>query len=398
MSALLHRLLSESTGSLRQRAKDLELPHALLWRELLIVDILNHEEGEEPIPFGTGVLEVHNEGFGFLRSARDNFLPGNDDIYVSQAQIRRFNLRTGDTVIGRVRAPKDNERYPALLRIEAVSGDQPDRERVTFNRLPAAAPTTHVDLSDISEPLGGANLLAPLGFGSRGLLVAPAREHRTDLLMDLARNFYEKHDTEAIVLLVGGRPDEAERWQGLGCACVVAIPFDEPTSRQLNVAELVLARAQREAESGFDTVVLIDSATRLLRAAMAEPGANGRMWSGADLGALQKVRQLLGAARATADAGTVTVVATANHRQDGSMGDALLADLDEVIDWRIEYETQNAGVMPKVVPSGCWSRHVGRLLSPEGSLRTQQLRQRLTEDPPASSQTLQEAIEEIRSH
>jgi len=267
---------------------------------------------------GEGVLEILPEGYGFLRSQDWNYLYGPDDIYVSPSQIKRFDLRTGDTVLGQVRPPKEGERYLALLKVEKVNFDDPDRakHRIAFDNLRPRYPDRRVRLErndgDLSTRV--MDLLTPIGFGQRGLIVSPPKAGKTILLQKVANSITENHpDAVLIVLLIDERPEEVtdmeENVQG---AEVISSTFDEPADRHVQVADMVIEKSKRLVEHGRDVIILLDSITRLARAHNVVVPHSGKILSGGvDANALQKPKRFFGAARSIEGGGSLTIVATA---------------------------------------------------------------------------------------
>ncbi|MBW2254762.1 MAG: transcription termination factor Rho, partial [Deltaproteobacteria bacterium] len=306
------------------RAAALEIPDPEHMRRGDLVFELARLEGEKQGQrYGRGVLEVHGEGFGFLRSPNDNYLPGTSDIYVSQSQIRRFKLQTGDTVVGIVRPPKEGERYLALLRVELVNGDPPGMEPPAFDALTAVYPHERIDLS--TDPfLRTLDLAAPLGLGQRGILVTPSRTGRVALLRSLADTLTARDQAEVTVLLVDERPEEIQEWRTECLSEVIATPFDEPPPRHLQVADIVFERARRMVERGDDVVILVDSLTRLVRACLAELPASGHEVGGIDSAALHRIRRLMGSARALAEGGSLTVIGVVSGDPGNKLDQAIL--------------------------------------------------------------------------
>ncbi len=265
---------------------------------------------------GEGVLEVLSEGYGFLRSQDWNYLYGPDDIYVSPSQIKRFDLRTGDTVLGQVRPPKEGERYLALLKVEAVNGDEPDKakHRIAFDNLRPRYPDQrlHLERKNGDLSMRVMDLLSPLGMGQRGLIVAPPKAGKTILLQKIANAINENHpDVHLIVLLIDERPEEVTDMEENVDAEVISSTFDEPADRHTQVAEMVLEKAKRLVEHGKDVVVLLDSITRLARAYNVVVPHSGKILSGGvDANALHKPKRFFGAARNIEDGGSFTIVAT----------------------------------------------------------------------------------------
>ena len=268
-----------------------------LSRQELVAAVLREQQATE----GEGVLEILPDGFGFLRAPEFGYAPGADDIYVSPSQIRRFNLRTGDTVRGQVRAPKENERYFALIKVEQVNGESPDaaRDKVLFDNLVPARP---------HRPMEG--LPVALLHGSRVFLVGPARSGRTARLVALAQAIAAGHPGVALfTVLVAERPEDVPDLAKALPGEVAATTFDEQDTRHVQVAEMVVERARRRVEARQDAVVLLDSLTRLGRAANALAPAGGRAVNGLDVGALQRIKRLIAAARDTREGGSLTLVA-----------------------------------------------------------------------------------------
>jgi transcription termination factor Rho len=337
--------------------------------------------------YGRGVLEVHGEGFGFLRSPADNFLPGADDIYVSQSQIRRFKLQTGDTVIGLVRPPKEGERYLALLRVESVNGEPPGMEPPSFDSLTAIYPDDRLPLG--ADPvLAAVEVVAPMGLGQRGMLVAPGRVGRTDLLRRLAAVMSADEDLHVSVLLLGERPEEIGEWRKDSPAEVIATPFDEPPSRHVQVADIAFERARRMVERGDDAVLLVDSLTRLLRFCLAEFPSSGRELDGVDASALHRIRRYMGAARALEEGGSLTVIGVVTGDEDHRIARALLDDLREVVNWEVTLsrELASRGIVPPIAVALCGSERPERLLSEADETKRQAVLASLDGDPYADAQ------------
>jgi len=267
---------------------------------------------------GEGVLEILPEGYGFLRSQDWNYLYGPDDIYVSPSQIKRFDLRTGDTVAGQVRPPKEGERYLALLKVETINGTDPDtaRQRITFDNLRPRYPDVRLRLESSSEDLSMrvVDLIAPIGKGQRGLIVAPPRAGKTILMQKMANAIAENHpEVTLIVLLIDERPEEVTDMQEqVKSAEVISSTFDEPADRHVQVADMVIEKAKRLVEHGRDVVILLDSITRLARAHNVIVPHSGKILSGGvDAHALHKPKHFFGAARNIDEGGSLTIIATA---------------------------------------------------------------------------------------
>jgi len=291
-----------------------------LKKQDLIFRILKERTRLNGLMFGEGTLEILPDGFGFLRSPDYHYLPCPDDIYVSPSQIRRFGLRTGATVAGQIRPPKENERYFALLRVEAINGEDPNllTNKVFFDDLTPLHPEQRLRLADNSEHLSTriVDLIAPIGLGQRGLIVSPPRAGKTVLLQQMARATLQNHpDAYVIVLLIDERPEEVtdmeRRLKGRNCE-VVSSTFDEPSSRHVQVAEMVIEKAKRMVEYGHDVIIFLDSITRLARAWNTEiPNSGKTLSGGVDANALQHPKRFFGAARCVEEGGSLTIIATA---------------------------------------------------------------------------------------
>ncbi len=283
----------------------------------LIYSILETQTKKDGLLFASGVLEVLQEGYGFLRSPIYNYLPGPDDIYISPSQIRLFGLRTGDTVAGQVRPPKENERFFALLRVEAVNFENPDtvNNRILFDNLTPLYPESRLNLEWDASKLSTriVNLLTPIGKGQRGLIVAPPRTGKTILLQEFANAITSNHpQVVLIVLLIDERPEEVTDMSRTVDGEVISSTFDEPAERHVQVAEMVLDKAKRLVEHKKDVVILLDSITRLARAYNQVVPTSGKVLSGGvDSNALQKPKRFFGAARNTEESGSLTILATA---------------------------------------------------------------------------------------
>src|SRR6187397_3665052 len=267
---------------------------------------------------GEGVLEILPEGYGFLRSQDWNYLYGPDDIYVSPSQIKRFDLRTGDTVLGQVRPPKEWERYLALLKVESINGDSPEqaKQRIAFDNLRPRYPDERLRLEAANGDLSMrvVDLIAPIGKGQRGLIVAPPRAGKTILLQKMANAIVENHpEMSLILLLIDERPEEVtDMVQNVGRAEVISSTFDEPADRHVQVADMVIEKAKRLVEHGRDVVILLDSITRLARAHNVVVPHSGKILSGGvDANALQKPKRFFGAARNIDKGGSLSIIATA---------------------------------------------------------------------------------------
>ena len=284
----------------------------------LIFAILQAQTEKNGLIYGEGVLETLPDGFGFLRSPDFNYLPGPDDIYVSPSQIRRFNLRTGDTIAGQIRPPKEGERYFALLKVEAVNYEEPDlaREKILFDNLTPLYPNSKIHLEVPGESnmsMRVMDLLTPIGMGQRGLIVSPPRAGKTMILQSIANSVTVNHkDMALIVLLIDERPEEVTDMQRSVKGEVISSTFDEPAQRHVQVAEMVLEKAKRLIEHQKDVIILLDSITRLARAYNTVVPPSGKILSGGvDSNALHRPKRFFGAARNVEEGGSLTIIATA---------------------------------------------------------------------------------------
>ncbi len=288
-----------------------------LKKQDLIFRILKEHIQRSGRMYGEGVLEILPDGFGFLRSPDYNYLPGPDDIYVSPSQIRRFGLRTGCIVAGQIRPPKESEKYFALLKVEAINYEDPEvlTEKVVFEDLTPLHPTKRIVLETVSEEIDTrvVDLITPIGMGQRGLIVAPPRTGKTVLLQKIANAIsYNYPEVYLIILLIDERPEEVTEMQRATKAEVISSTFDEPASRHVQVAEMVIEKAKRLVEYGKDVVILLDSITRLARAYNTEVPHSGKILTGGvDANALQKPKKFFGAARNVEEGGSLTIIATA---------------------------------------------------------------------------------------
>jgi transcription termination factor Rho len=288
-----------------------------LKKQELIFKILEEQTNQEGLIFSEGVLEVLPDGYGFLRSPKFNYLPGPDDIYVSPSQIKRFDLRTGDTVQGQIRPPKDNERFFALLRVEAVNFEPAERKRniALFDNLTPVYPLSRIEMETNPKEftMRIMNLLTPIGKGQRGLIVSPPRAGKTVILQKIANAITANHpDVILIVLLIDERPEEVTDMERNVKAEVISSTFDEPAERHVQVSDMVLEKAKRLVEYKKDVVILLDSITRLARAHNTVVPHSGKILSGGvDSNALQRPKRFFGAARNIEEGGSLTILATA---------------------------------------------------------------------------------------
>jgi transcription termination factor Rho len=307
-------------NELNKIAKELNVEGASgMRKQELIFAILQAQTEKNGLIFGEGVLEILPDGFGFLRAPDYNYLPGPDDIYISPSQIRRFNLRTGDTVSGQIRPPKDTERYFAMLKVELVNYEDPEvaRDKILFDNLTPLYPQEKIQLEVGNDSKNYSarvmNLLTPIGKGQRGLIVAAPRTGKTMLLQTIAHSITTNHkEITLIVLLIDERPEEVTDMERSVDAEVISSTFDEPASRHVQVAEMVIEKAKRLVEHQKDVVILLDSITRLARAYNTVVPPSGKVLSGGiDANALQRPKRFFGAARNIEEGGSLTIIGTA---------------------------------------------------------------------------------------
>jgi transcription termination factor Rho len=328
----LNQLKEMSISQLSGAAKALGVENPTgMRRQDLIFSILQHQTEAEGLIFGEGVLEVLPEGFGFLRAPEYNYLPGPDDIYVSPSQIRRFNLHTGDTVSGQIRPPKEGERYFALIKVEAINFEPPEvaMEKIHFDNLTPLYPEDWIRL-EVPDNMTARvmDLVTPLGKGQRGLLVAPPRTGKTMMLQAIANSITANDpDVALIVLLIDERPEEVTDMERSVTGEVISSTFDEPATRHVQVAEMVIEKAKRLVEHKRDVVILLDSITRLARAYNTVVPPSGKVLSGGvDSNALQKPKRFFGAARNIEEGGSLTIVGTALVDTGSRMDDVIFEE------------------------------------------------------------------------
>jgi transcription termination factor Rho len=314
-------------------AKDLGVVGATgLRKQELIFKILQAQTEKNGLIFSEGVLECLPDGFGFLRAPDYNYLPGPDDIYVSPSQIRKFDLRTGDTISGQIRPPKDGERYFALIKVEAINFEPPDesRNKIFFDNLTPLYPENRIRLETVKDNISARvlDLLTPIGKGQRGLIVSPPRTGKTMLLQTIANSISTNHpEITLIVLLIDERPEEVTDMQRTVKGEVISSTFDEPAARHVQVAEMVIEKAKRLVEHRRDVVILLDSITRLARAYNTVVPPSGKVLSGGvDSNALQRPKRFFGAARNIEEGGSLTIIATALIDTGSRMDDVIFEE------------------------------------------------------------------------
>ncbi|MBI3584508.1 MAG: transcription termination factor Rho [Nitrospinae bacterium] len=326
-------LKDKTISELNIIAKDLGVQGASgLRKQELMFKVIEAQTEKNGLIFGEGVLEILPDGFGFLRAPSYNYLPGPDDIYVSPSQIRRFDMRTGDTVSGQVRHPKEGERYFALIKVEAINFEDPEaaKEKILFDNLTPLYPMERVRLEASNGDLSTRvlDLVDPIGKGQRGLIVAPPRTGKTMLLQSLANSITANHpEIVLIVLLIDERPEEVTDMQRSVKGEVVSSTFDEPPQRHVQVAEMVIEKAKRLVEHKKDVVILLDSITRLARAYNTIAPPSGKVLSGGiDSNALQRPKRFFGAARNIEEGGSLTIIATALVDTESRMDDVIFEE------------------------------------------------------------------------
>jgi len=360
-----------------------------LRKQELIFEILEAQTKKNGLIFSEGVLQILPEGYGFLRSPDYNYLPGPDDIYVSPSQIKKFDLRTGDTVSGQIRPPKDTERYFALLRVEAVNYENPDiaKTKTLFDNLTPLYPQQMVDLETVPDEVSTRiiNLLAPIGKGQRGLIVSPPKAGKTILLQKIANAITANHpEVVLIVLLIDERPEEVTDMQRSVKGEVVSSTFDEPAERHVQVSDMVIEKAKRLVEHGKDVVILLDSITRLARAHKAVVPHSGKILSGGvDSNALQKPKRFFGAARNIENGGSLTIIATALVETGSRMDEVIFEEFKGTGNMELVLERRLADrrVFPAIDVSKSGTRKEELLMAPVVLNKVWILRKFLDEKP-----------------
>ena len=382
---------------LTQVAKQLNVPGATgLRKQELIFKILQAQTEKDGLIFSEGVLETLPDGFGFLRAPDYNYLPGPDDIYVSPSQIRRFDLRTGDTISGQIRPPKDGERYFALIKVEAVNFESPEesRNKIFFDNLTPLYPQDRIQLETVKGNLSGRvmDLMTPIGKGQRGLIVSPPRTGKTMLLQSIANSITANHpEVTLIVLLIDERPEEVTDMQRSVQGEVISSTFDEPAARHVQVAEMVIEKAKRLVEHRRDVVILLDSITRLARAYNTIVPPSGKVLSGGvDSNALQRPKRFFGAARNIEEGGSLTIVATALIDTGSRMDDVIFEEFKGTGNMEIILERKlvDKRVFPAIDINRSGTRKEELLLSKDELNRVWVLRKVLNQLAPTESMEL----------
>ncbi|MGQ0604622.1 MAG: transcription termination factor Rho [Anaerolineales bacterium] len=399
-------LQQQSLSELRTTARQWDIPaYSKLKKEDLILRLLRANAEKNGLELRGGILEIVEDGIGFLRA--EHYLPGPEDIYVSQSQIRRFGLRTGDMVIGQVRPPKDSEKYFGLLRVETMNGVDPDaaKRRPTFESLTPIFPEKRFDLETTKNVLSTRflNLIAPVGMGQRGLIVSPPKAGKTTILKDIANAISHNYpDVHLMVALIGERPEEVTDMDRSVEAEVIASTFDEPVTSHVRVAEMALERAKRLVESGRHVAILLDSLTRLARAYNLVVNPSGRTLSGGlDPAALYPPKKIFGAARNIEEGGSLTIVATCLVDTGSRMDDMVYEEFKGTgnMELHLSRKLQERRIFPAFDIERSSTRREELLLGPDITPRVWLLRrmfgQMVTQPPNGAGLDITNATEAI---
>jgi len=400
MTMNISELKNLKISELTELAKGLNIPgYSGLKKQELVFSILEAQTQKDGNIFSEGVLQILPDGYGFLRSADTNYLPGPDDIYVSPSQIKRFSLRTGDIVSGQIRPPKDNERFFALIKVEAVNYENPEiaKTKILFDNLTPLYPTERINLEmdarDFTTRI--MNLLTPIGKGQRGLIVAQPRTGKTIVLQKIANAIRKNHpEIKLIVLLIDERPEEVTDMQRSVDAEVISSTFDEPPERHVQVAEMVLEKSKRLVEYGHDVVILLDSITRLARAHNVVVPHSGKILSGGvDSNALHKPKRFFGAARNVEEGGSLTIISTALIDTGSRMDEVIFEEFKGTGNMEIQLnrELSDRRIFPAIDINKSGTRKEELLLSKSELNRVWILRKLLNE------LSMTEAIEFLKS-
>ena len=370
----LVELKAKKVSELTKMAKGFRIEGASgMRKQELIFALLQAQTEKNGLIYGEGVLEILPDGFGFLRAPDYSYLPGPDDIYISPSQIRRFSLRTGDTVSGQIRPPKDSERYFALLKVEAVNYEDPEksRDKILFDNLTPLYPERKISLERQPDNycVRIMDLLTPIGFGQRGLIVSAPRTGKTMLLQDIANSINANHkDIVLIVLLIDERPEEVTDMERSVDAEVISSTFDEPPQRHVQVAEMVLEKAKRLVEHQRDVVILLDSITRLARAYNTVVPPSGKILSGGvDSNALHRPKRFFGAARNIEEGGSLTIIATALVDTGSRMDEVIFEEFKGTgnLELQLDRKLSDKRIFPAIDINRSGTRKEELLLEPE---------------------------------
>ncbi|MBW1794652.1 MAG: transcription termination factor Rho [Deltaproteobacteria bacterium] len=390
----LVELKAKKVGELTKLAKGFRIEGASgMRKQELIFALLQAQTEKNGLIYGEGVLEILPDGFGFLRAPDYSYLPGPDDIYISPSQIRRFSLRTGDTVSGQIRPPKDSERYFALLKVEAVNYEDPEksRDKILFDNLTPLYPDRKIALERGPDNycVRIMDLLTPIGFGQRGLIVSAPRTGKTMLLQDIANSINANHkDVVLIVLLIDERPEEVTDMERSVDAEVISSTFDEPAQRHVQVAEMVLEKAKRLVEHQRDVVILLDSITRLARAYNTVVPPSGKILSGGvDSNALHRPKRFFGAARNIEEGGSLTIIATALIDTGSRMDEVIFEEFKGTgnLELQLDRKLSDKRIFPAIDINRSGTRKEELLLEPDVLNRAWILRKLLASLNPLDS-------------
>ncbi len=381
-------------SELSELATRLNIRYSSLRKQELIFSVLQAQTEKSGLIFGEGVLEILEDGFGFLRSPNYNYLPGPDDIYVSPSQMKRFNLRTGDTVSGQIRPPKNDEKYFALIRVEAVNFEDPEvaKHKILYDNLTPLHPDDRIKLE--SDPKDYStrimDLISPIGKGQRGLIVAPPFTGKTMLLQKISHSITENHpEINLIVLLIDERPEEVTDMQRSVKGDVISSTFDEPATRHVQVADMVIEKARRLVEHQHDVVILLDSLTRLARAHNTVTPHSGRILTGGvDATALLGPRKFLGAARNIEEGGSLTIIATTLIETGSRMDEVIFEEFNGTANMQLKLDRRlsNRRVFPAFDVTQSSTRKEELLLTIKNELnRVWILRRLLNQMPPTEA-------------
>ncbi len=405
----LNELKKKKIGELTEIAKELKVEGASgMVKQELIFSLLQAQTAKNGLIYGEGVLEILPDGFGFLRAPDYSYLPGPDDIYISPSQIRRFNLRTGDTVSGQIRPPKDTERYFAMLKVEGVNFENPEvaREKIIFDNLTPMYPQERIKLETGNpENLSARimDLLTPIGKGQRGLIVSPPRAGKTMLLQNIANSITKNHpEIILMVLLIDERPEEVTDMERSVEGEVVSSTFDEPAQRHVQVADMVIEKGRRLVEHHKDVVILLDSITRLARAHNAVVPPSGKVLSGGvDSNALHRPKRFFGAARNIEDGGSLTIMATALVDTGSRMDEVIFEEFKGTGNMEIQLDRRlvDRRVFPTIDIQRSGTRKEELLLDENDLIRIWLLRKVLQSmNTVESMEFLQEKMRDTRSN
>jgi len=401
---LIAELKAKPAAELLDLGRELQVENASsLRRQELIFAILQAASELNALVFAEGVMEILPDGFGFLRALEYSYLPGPDDIYVSPSQVRRFNLRTGDTVSGQVRPPKEGERYFALLKVETINFDPPEvsANKILFDNLTPLYPNSKINLEwkETDYTTRVMDLMCPIGKGQRGLIVAPPRTGKTILLQNIAHAIMKNHpEVILIVLLIDERPEEVTDMQRTVRGEVVASTFDEPASRHVQVAEMVIEKARRLVEHKKDVVILLDSITRLARAYNATVQSSGKILSGGvDSNALQKPKRFFGAARNVEEGGSLTIMATALIDTGSRMDEVIFEEFKGTGNMEINLDRRlvDKRIFPAIDIAKSGTRKEELLMTPFQLDRVYLLRKVLTDYDPVGA--MEKLLPEVKN-